>query len=300
MRLAARLFALLIIASAGLLAAADLMSVSSWTYAWTPLAGLALLALYILAVHFQFQVHSGWTTDASTVPAVATALLLPPGIVMLIAAISLLSYSVHRRRLGLKGIFNAASAMLAVGSAAHIATYLGGPTELTNGTGWTALAAAVLASISYYLVSASTVAGAVALDQRRSLWAVLRGKIGVKALVEFALGLLGSTLAVVLMAAPGLALALVLPGVLVYLAKQTMDRGERRSRNMALMSRVGRAVAGTLRPEVAFKAIAAREVRDTLKLDGISLVPLGSTPAFIGHQAGDVDDPALRQELAGQ
>src|SRR5438309_2067881 len=129
-----------------------------------------------------------------------------------------------------------------------------------------------------------------------SLLTVHRGKMGVKALVEFALGLLGSTLAVVLMAAPGLAPALVLPGVLVYLAKQTMDRGERRSRNMALMSRVGRAVAGTLRPEVAFKAIAAREVRDTLKLDGIALVALGAAPTFIGHHAGDVDQPGLRQE----
>ena len=55
MRLAVRLYALLIIASVGLVAAADVMAVSSWTHAWTPLAGLALLFLYVLAVHFQFQ-----------------------------------------------------------------------------------------------------------------------------------------------------------------------------------------------------------------------------------------------------
>src|SRR5712691_1362561 len=300
MRLPVRLYALLTIGLAATLMLADLSTVSDWPHAWTPFSALILLTLYVIAVHFLFTVHSGWITDASTVPAVATALLLPPGIVMLIASLSLVIYAVSRRRLGLKGLFNAASAMLAVGCAAHIATFLGGPTELTNGSGWTALAAAVLASMAYYLVSVTTVAGVVALDQRRSLWAVLRGKIGVKALVEFALGLLGSTLAVVLMAAPGLAPALVLPGVLVYLAKQTMDRGERRSRNMALMSRVGRAVAGTLRPEVAFKAIAAREVRDTLKLDGIALVPLGAQPTFIGHRAGDVDQPELRADLTKQ
>src|SRR5712692_3151611 len=300
MRLPVRLYALLTIITATAMMLADLTTALDWPHAWTPFSALILLTLYVIAVHFLFTVHSGWVTDASTVPAVATALLLPPGIVMLIAGLSLVIYAVSRRRLGLKGLFNAASAMLAVGSAAHIATFLGGPTELTNGSGWTALAAAVLASMAYYLVSVTTVAGVVALDQRRSLWAVLRGKIGVKALVEFALGLLGSTLAVVLMAAPGLAPALVLPGVLVYLAKQTMDRGERRSRNMALMSRVGRAVAGTLRPEVAFRAIAAREVRDTLKLDGIALVPLGLTPSFIGHHAGDVDQPALRLDLAEQ
>src|SRR3981081_772383 len=300
MRPSVRLYALLTVGLAATLMLADLTMVSDWPHAWTPFSALILLTLYVIAVHFLFTVHSGWVTDASTVPAVATALLLPPGIVMLIAGVSLVTYAVSRRRLGLKGLFNAASAMLAVGAAAHIATFLGGPTELTNGSGWTALAAAVLASMAYYLAAVTTVAGVVALDQRRSLWAVLRGKIGVKALVEFALGLLGSTLAVVLMAAPGLAPALVLPGVLVYLAKQTMDRGERRSRNMALMSRVGRAVAGTLRPEVAFKAIAAREVRDKLKLDGLALVPLGAAPTFIGHHAGDVDQPGLRQELAVQ
>src|SRR5216684_2912157 len=231
MRLPVRLYALLTIITATVMMLADLTTALDWPHAWTPFSALILLTLYVTAVHFLFTVHSGWITDASTVPAVATALLLPPGIVMLIAGLSLVIYAVSRRRLGLKGLFNAASAMLAVGSAAHVATFLGGPTELTNGSGWTALAAAVLASMAYYLVSATTVAGAVAIEQRRSLWAVLRGKIGVKALVEFALGLLGSTLAVVLMAAPGLAPALVLPGVLVYLDKQKMDRGARGARH---------------------------------------------------------------------
>src|SRR5260221_257007 len=108
MRLEVRLYALAIIASAALVTVADLVTVSSWDHAWTPLAAAALLALYILAVHFQFQVHSGWATDASTVPAVATALLMPPGVGMVIACIGLMTYAVTRRRLGLKGIFNTA------------------------------------------------------------------------------------------------------------------------------------------------------------------------------------------------
>ncbi|HEV7665104.1 MAG TPA: EAL domain-containing protein [Chloroflexota bacterium] len=296
MRPIVRLYALFIILAATVLASVDLAGAAAWPHSWTPLAAVALLSLYVAAVHFQFQVHSGWATDASTVPAVATALLLPPGIGTLIAALGLVAYAVVRRRLGIKGLFNAASAMLAVNAAAHLATALGGPGELT-GAGWRALPIAVVASMAYYVVSVTTVAGAVALDQRRPLYTVLRGKTGVKAVVEGALGLLGATLAVVLTAAPGLAPALLLPGVLAYLAKQAVDRGERRSRNLALMSRVGRAVAGTLSPVVAFQAIAAREVRDTLKLDGIALVPLGATPTFVGHQAGDVDQPGLRDAL---
>src|SRR6266581_2335928 len=214
MRPAVRLYALLLIAVAGGLTVTEVIGVASWTYAWSPLTGLALVAMYIVAVHFQFQVHSGWATDASTVPAVATALLLPPGIGMVMAGVGLLAYAVSRRRLGLKSVFNAASAMLAVGAAAHVASTHGGPGLLTGGSGFTALPVAVLASMAYYLISATTVAGAVALDQRRPLWAVLRGKIGTKALAEIALGLLGSTLAVVLTAAPGLSPALALPAVL--------------------------------------------------------------------------------------
>src|SRR5437868_15437632 len=79
-----------------------------------------------------------------------------------------------------------------------------------------------------------------------------------------------------------------------------MDRGERRSRNLALMSRVGRAVAGTLRPQVAFRAIAAREVMDTLNLDGMALVPLGPNPLFAAYLAGEKDEPALRERLTSK
>src|SRR3979411_3272133 len=157
MRSVVRGYALLVIALAGGLAVTELIAVSGWTYDWAPLTGLALLAMYIVAVHFQFQVHSGWATDASTVPAVATALLLPPGIGMLVAGIGLLAYAVSRRRLRLKSGFHTASAMLAVGSAAHVASILGGPGLLTGGSGFTALPVAVLASMAYYLVSATTV-----------------------------------------------------------------------------------------------------------------------------------------------
>ena len=297
MRPSVRAYALLVCGAALVLAGYDLTAIPTWGHSWTLFSALVLLAMYIVSVHFRFKVHSGWSTDASTVPAVATALLLPPGIGMPIACAGLLVYGATRRKLGLKAAFNAASAALSVGAAAHIASMLGGPTMLTQPSGWAALPTAILASAAYYVVSVTTVAGVVALDQHRALWAVVRGKIGSKALIEIALGLLGSTLGVVLVAAPGMAPALALPCLLVYLAQRTMDQGERRSRNLAFTSRVGRAVAGTLRPEVAFQAITTREVRDTLKLDGIALVPLGGEPAFVHQQAGDEDQPALRHEL---
>src|SRR5437016_3427870 len=152
MRLEVRLYAQLIIAIGVVATFIELTAVPNWGYSWTPLVGVALLSLYIVAVHFQFQIHSGWATDASTVPAVATALLLPPGIGMLMACAALLTYAIRRGRLGLKVAFNAASGMLAVGCAAHLATLFGGPSQLTSGFGWTALPAVSLASTAYYLV----------------------------------------------------------------------------------------------------------------------------------------------------
>ena len=79
MRLSVRLYALLTIGLAAALTLVDLTTVLDWPHAWTPFSALILLTLYVIAVHFLFTVHSGWITDASTVPAVATALLLPPG-----------------------------------------------------------------------------------------------------------------------------------------------------------------------------------------------------------------------------
>jgi hypothetical protein len=88
------------------------------------------------------------------------------------AGLGLLSTAVSRRRLGVKGLFNAGSAMLAIGTAAHVSALLGGETLLTSGSGWTALPMAILASVAYYVVSATTVAGAVALDRLRPIWAL--------------------------------------------------------------------------------------------------------------------------------
>src|ERR1700738_3883998 len=110
MGLPVRVYAVVMMVIAAAVTVVDLTAVSDWTHTWTPFSAVVLLSLYVIAVHFKFKVHSGWTTDASTVPAVATALLLPPGLVMLIACISLVTYSVvGRRRVDLKGVFNAAS-----------------------------------------------------------------------------------------------------------------------------------------------------------------------------------------------
>jgi diguanylate cyclase (GGDEF)-like protein/PAS domain S-box-containing protein len=138
----------------------------------------------------------------------------------------------------------------------------------------------------------------VALDQTRPLLGVLRGKVGVKTVTEVGLGLLGATLAVLLEAAPWFAPALGAPVLLVFFAKRALDREANRARDLALTSRVGRAVAGTLSLDLAFNAITAREVRDALRLDGVALLPLIERGDFGARIAADQDQPALRLGLA--
>src|SRR5438270_57900 len=79
---------------------------------------------------------------------------------------------------------------------------------------------AVLASAVYYLFSGTLVALAVALDQRRPVWDIARGKLGFKAVTEIGLGLVGAMLALMLAGSPNWAPILLVPAVLLWLAKR--------------------------------------------------------------------------------
>src|SRR5438477_6624471 len=107
-------------------------------------------------------------------------------------------------------------------------------------------------------------------------------------------------LAAMLASAPNWAPMLLVPAGLLYFAKQSVDRADRRSRNLAVTSAVGRAVVGTLDPERAFQAIADRPVLDGLTLDGLALLPLDQPGAFLAHIASESDRPSLRAAVIDQ
>lgn len=256
---------------------------------------LVLLFLTFGAARLHFQLRTGWRTTVTTVPHIAAALLLPPG---LAAIVGLLTRASNPRPFVLrKFIFNTANTTLAVTAAAHVALIACPDGQLAT---WEGLAATVLASAVYHFVQVTLVATVVALDQRTPVWRAARQVVGPEQLMEVGLGVLGGTVAAMVHVAPLWAVTLAVPGLLVFRGKQEMDRAQRRSRDLALTSGVGRAIAGTLHPEVAFAAIAAQEVRDALRLEGLALVPAESEPAFAAHVAGEVDQPELRRSLARQ
>jgi signal transduction histidine kinase len=300
MRPLLKLYIALAASAAIVLLAHDLSVLAAWPHSWSVWITIALIVLAAIGDHLQFEVRRGWYTNASAVAHVCAAFLLPPGLAMLIAAQGV-ALRIVRYPLPLpKAAFNVASISLAVGAAAHVATQLGGPERVSPGGSWLDPMAAILVSSTYCAISAMMVALAVALDKRRPVWQVTRGNLGVQTLGEVGLGMVGAMLAAMLNSAANWAPMLLVPAGLLYFAKQSMDRADRRSRNMAVTSAVGRAVVGTLDPERAFQAIAEGAVLEGLKLDGLALLPLGSPAAFHEHVASEVDRRTLRGALVEQ
>lgn len=297
MRPLLKLYIALVAVAAMLMLGHDLSVLAWWPHSWSLGITIALVVLTAVGDHMQFEVRRGWYTNASAVGHVAAAFLLPPGAAMIIAALGAL---MRARRYPLplaKAAFNVASISLAVGAAAHLATQWGGPERVSPGGTWTDPLVAAVASATYCAFSATMVAVAIAIDQRRPIWEVTRGNLGIQTIAEVGLGVVGAMLAAMLNSAPNWAPMLLVPAGLLYFAKQAIDRADRRSRNLGVTSAVGRAVAGTLDPERAFEAIAERVVLDGLKLDGLALLPIDSPPAFAGHVASDTDRPILRRAL---
>ncbi|MDQ6669585.1 MAG: PAS domain-containing sensor histidine kinase [Chloroflexota bacterium] len=204
--------------------AVDVTNVPADIPSRSPFTLIALLAITMVAEHISFRVHRGWISAAATLPHLAAALLFQPAQAELIGLLGAASYGLSRRQALPKVVFNAAVVGLAVGAAAHVALALGGPRLIEGGVGWIGPLVAVLASLTYYLVSVATVSVAVALDERTVAWPLARHKLGFLALADLGLGLTGAVLAVLLTSAVAWAPALVLPAVLVYLVKRSHER----------------------------------------------------------------------------
>jgi signal transduction histidine kinase len=295
-----KLYIALVLTNAALLLGHDLSVVAAWPYSWSAGVTIALIVLSAIGDHLHFEVRRGWYTNASAVGHIAAAFLLPPGVAMLIAGFGVGLRAVRYPQPLPKAAFNVASITLAVGAAANLATHFGGPDRVSPGGAWTDPLVAIIVSCGYCAVSAGLVAMVVALDKRRPVWEVTRGNLSVQTMGEVGLGTVGAMLAAMLNSAPNWAPMLLVPAGLLYFAKQAMDRADRRSRNMAVTSAVGRAVVGTLDPERAFQAIAESAVLEGLKLDGLALVPMGSPPAFSEHVASEIDRPLLRAAILEQ
>ncbi|MBV8719092.1 MAG: EAL domain-containing protein [Chloroflexi bacterium] len=259
---------------------------------WQPVLVVVLLVLCVVGEQVTFQIQSGWSTHAGTAPHMAAALLLPPGVAGAVAGLSVLIYEFRRGKPLGKAAFNSATTMLAATAASLVITLVGGSQILLE-SGIRGPIVAILACAVYDLISVLLIAGVVAIDQRRSFWRIVRGKIGRNTLVEIGFGLAGAAFAALLLAAPAFAPTLIFPAVILFLAKRAIERAATQARNLALTNTVGRAVAGTLSLDQAFEAITAIDVREALRLDGLALLPVSHESGFQPRVAAERDQPML-------
>src|SRR5690349_20244321 len=112
MRPIVRIYVALVILGALLIAAGN---GSAWDPAWIRAhAGLLLIlaALCAVAEHVSFQMQDSWSTHAGTVPHLGAAVLVPPGIASVLAAVGMLVYVVKHRQAPVRGAFNIAAQAL--------------------------------------------------------------------------------------------------------------------------------------------------------------------------------------------
>src|SRR5690349_10825792 len=126
-------FIALVAGAATALLAHDLVALGGWP-TQDQLSNLGVLLLLLAgAARFEFQLRTGWRTNATTVPHIAAALLLPPG---LAAIVGLLTRAMYPRPFELrKFIFNTANTTLSVAVATHLAQRVVGDAELTSWQG---------------------------------------------------------------------------------------------------------------------------------------------------------------------
>jgi hypothetical protein len=187
MRPLLKLYIALVGTAAIVLLGHDLSVLPLWPHSWSLGVTIALIVLTAIGDHLQFEVRRGWYTNASAVAHVGAAFLLPPGLAMAIAALGALVRAYRYPLPPAKAVFNIASISLAVGTAAHLAEQMGGPDRVSPGGTWTDPLMAIFVSGTYCAFSALTVAGAIAIDQRRPIWDVTRGSLGVQTIGEIGL-----------------------------------------------------------------------------------------------------------------
>ena len=295
MRWSLKAYIALVAIGAAILLGHDLMDVPNARHPWSWLLVLALAVLSTAAQHMQFQVARGWFSTAGAVAAISSAMLLPPGLAELVMLFGAASRVIRVRQAPSRALFNVGSATLSIAAAAHLANFFGGPELLTDPNGWPGLPVAAAMAILYYVVSATAVAGAVALDSNQPLWNILRGKVGVKTVAEVGLGLVGATLAAVL-TAPRLGAMAHPAGGAVFrpsnrwnapiVARATWRDQRRRPRRRR-----------HARPRARLRGHRRARGARSLKLDGLALVPIGAIPAFGEHVASEIDRPVLRAAL---
>jgi len=272
---------------------------------WAPWgAGLLLLAA-IFSEGLAVMVPDRETDDVSlvsvaTIPHVMCALLLPPAVAVCIAGGAMFLDELRHRRPIDRALFNTACTASSVGLIALTANLLGlTGRQLVEGDA-RAMLAVVLVGVAYYAVNTVLVAGIGALASGQSVRDMLSTNARFTVLTELATSVLGGLAAFVWMANPFWLPIGLFPVALSQLTLRYIAASNVKTRQLAALDQLGRALAGTSTPDQVF-AEASAHLRRALAIEG-SFLMLSSLDPSVDLAEGLAAGPAehlVRRELAG-
>jgi diguanylate cyclase (GGDEF)-like protein/PAS domain S-box-containing protein len=197
------------------------------------------------------------TVSVATIPHVMCALLLPPLLASAIAGLAMLIDEARGRKSLAHAVFNTACTVSSVGLTALVADFEGlTGRNLLGGDGRVALAVAAVAVV-YFSLNTVFVAGIDAVANHRSFREIVSSIARFTGLAELAASILGGLAAFVWVANPFWVPIGLFPVVISQLTLRYIAASNRKTRQLAALDSLGKALSATFTTEQVFEAASA-------------------------------------------
>ena len=197
------------------------------------------------------------TVSVATIPHVMCALLLPPLLASAIAGLAMLIDEARGRQRWTHAIFNTACTVSSVGLTALVADFEGlTGRNLLGGDGRVGLAVAAVAVV-YFATNTVLVAGISAVANRLSFREIVSSIARFTGLAELAASVLGGLAAFVWVANPFWVPIGLFPVVISQLTLRYIAASNRKTRQLAALDSLGKALSSTFTTEQVFEAASA-------------------------------------------
>jgi diguanylate cyclase (GGDEF)-like protein len=231
-------------------------------WAWWGAAALFVTMLVSEAGRVELSHAAGdeagnrYVVSVSTIPHIASALLLPPALAAALAGASMLVDELRGRSPLPRLVFNVACTILSVGAAALEAHALGVAGDSLGDESWWRVGAFFCIVLTYYLVNTLPVVTITALASGGSFWRLLATNARYSAPAELAVAVVGGLAAHEWVRGPAWVLVGLSPAVISQLALQSIGARNRKTDQISSLDRLGRSLSAVFTVEEVFAAAA--------------------------------------------
>jgi diguanylate cyclase (GGDEF)-like protein len=200
---------------------------------------------------------AGYTVSVSTIPHIASILLLPPAVAAVLAGAGMLVDEVRGGSPRSRLIFNVSATVLSVGLAGLAAASTGIQGDaLTDENGWRVAAFFGVIAV-YYIANTLPVVGITSVAGGVPFWPVLLTNLRRSAPAELAVAVVGGLAAHEWAHGPAWVIAGLSPALISQLALRSIAARNRKAQQIASLDRLGRALSSVFSVEEVFEAAGA-------------------------------------------